>query len=286
MVSKILKNSLNVVKSREDALALKADANFLKVVDAFKHKFGSLNELEASDAVFILRKSSKALSLGLNIEENSVLRQKVNHFAEQKVYNLRTLSNLYFNYACVGWNPDRIVKAIIQSLDENPTQLTSSVVTQLVHSAAIRGQPLQSTEYKLIDIICKSSDLYFSQLDLHKKSELFKNLSKMDLHINTNRQMYPQILHKLRKEFKENIEKLGEDEVLNIVEAYSYLANNFNNDLIEEFRKMVEVTLEHNAVNLKSVFLIKYLDAQIGLSRYQLVTKVQENECGRSKEDH
>ena len=57
------------------------------------------------------------------------------------------------------------------------------------------------------------------------------------------------------------------EEVLNIVEAYGYVSYTFNNDLIDDFRRMVEVTIEQNASNLQSPFLLKYLETQPGLLR-------------------
>lgn len=264
---RILKNSFNVIKNRDDAMTLKSDPNFMKVVEAFKSEFANLNEMEAGDAMFILRKASKLPLINIQNTDANVLRTRINTFVDQKSFNFRNLCNLYFNFACLGWYPEKIVKGILQSLEENPTQLSVNIVPQIIQSAAIRGQPLTQSEYKLVDIICRASDLYYTQMDYRKRTELFKNLARMDLHINTNRQMYPSILHKMRKDFKENVEKLGEEEVLSIIEAYSYFSSQFGNDLIDEFRRMVDTTLEHNPSNLQSPFLVKYLDAQVKLNR-------------------
>lgn len=265
--SKILRNSFNVIKTREDAITLKSDSNFIKVVELFKNHFQTMNEFEVSDALFILRKATKVQNFGLSQNDIFPLRKRLNELVDQKNFNMKNLINLYFNCAILGWPIDRIVRAVSSLVEENITELNAQNVPQFIIAAAIRGQPLNTIEYKLIETICRSADLYYNQLDYRKKSDLFKNLAKLDLHINTHKQNYPPIINKLRRDFKENIEKLGEDEVLNIIEAYSYLSKSFNNDLIDEFRRMVEITLEQNSSNLQSIFLVKYLEAQVSLLR-------------------
>lgn len=58
--------------------------------------------------------------------------------------------------------------------------------------------------------------------------------------------------------------------MLNVIQGYESLPGNFQNDLIDEVKEMVHVTLEHNASNLKNGFLLDFTELMIGLNRRRL----------------
>jgi hypothetical protein len=74
-------------------------------------------------------------------------------------------------------------------------------------------------------------------------------------------------MHQLRLSLKENLNQLGEASVLNIITAYSYLPRDFNYDLLDEIKIMVMITLQHNPANLKSSFLLEFMERCAQLPR-------------------
>lgn len=67
--------------------------------------------------------------------------------------------------------------------------------------------------------------------------------------------------------FKEKLEQLNEQCVLNIFSAYEELPKEFPNDLLEEIKEMVLVTIQHNSSNIKTAFLLEFLERHSRLSR-------------------
>lgn len=262
-----LKSAVNLAKTQADSNMLKEEPNFAKVTEVFRNGLSHLSEQQALDALFILRKGQSGAILAMTGQDYDAIKAKMNSLIEEDAFTLRQLSGLYFNYCCLRWPCDKLVKKINDLLEDNPTQITDALVTQAILGICIKGSQILPSEIRLIDTLCKSHDLYLEQMDYKRKSELFKNLARLELNINSTRSQLPPIFSILRKDLKDNIDKLGEDEVINVIHAYAYLPKQFTNDLIEEFRNMVEVTLDQNALNLKSYFLLRYIEAQPNLTK-------------------
>merc|ERR1711976_238616 len=82
----------------------------------------------------------------------------------------------------------------------------------------------------------------------------------------------PAVLYQLKTYLKENLNQLSEMSVLNIIQAYSFLNKDFPYDLLDEIKVMVMITLQHNSSNLKSSFLLDFLDRCSTLPRNRSLT--------------
>lgn len=263
-----LKSAVNLAKSPADSAVLRNDPNFAKVVETFRSGIASINEPQSLDALYVLRKSSGILQMGMTGADYDAIKERINTMVEQDGFSLRQLSGLYFSFCCLHWQSEKLSKKLISQLGENPTQISDMLATQTILGLCIKSSHISPQDLRLVEIICKNHELYYEQLDYKRKSELFKNLARLELHIHSIKTQLPELCNILKKDLKSNIDKLGEDEVINIVHAYAYLPNNFSNDLIEEFKSMVDITLEQNPANLKSYFLVRYLEGQINLNKY------------------
>lgn len=146
----------------------------------------------------------------------------------------------------------------MQEIQDNPSVLNQSAYFLI--SAASLKQGLQTkTEIKLLNEVIKNYPGFLTDQDYSRKADLFLNLAKIEFNLQPPRYQLPQLVNKLRIDLKENIDKLAEEDVLRIIEAYQYLPTKFPVDLIDEFRQMVVVTLQQNPNNLKPGFLLKYL---------------------------
>jgi hypothetical protein len=68
-------------------------------------------------------------------------------------------------------------------------------------------------------------------------------------------------MYQLKQDLKENLDRLGEKGVLDIISSYKYLPKEFPSDLLEEVNQMISLTLEHNYSNIRTEFILQFLDA-------------------------
>jgi hypothetical protein len=282
-----LKAVAGVTRTHADSQMLRSDPNFSRLTQVVKAHLGQTTPSEASEAVFVIRRCfTGSISLGLGPADTDILRRRIGEFVEDQQYNLRQLAGLYFNYSMINWNPEKVVVAMNKLLEQNPTQVTEVFAAQCTSAANIKKGKLSQSERQLVDTICKNHQLYYEQLDYRRKTELFKSLAGIEFTIQHHGRFgQGALINVLRRDLRANIDKLGEKEVLNIVEAYVGLPGSYPSDLIDDFRKMVLATLEHNALNLKSFFLIAYLEKQIDLPRYSPMTQTPRSDSRRPQQD-
>ena len=68
----------------------------------------------------------------------------------------------------------------------------------------------------------------------------------------------------------EKSEQLSERSILNIVDAYVHLPRFFPMDLLEDIKDMIFLTLQQNPINLKSFFLLEFLEKILLMKRRRL----------------
>lgn len=69
-------------------------------------------------------------------------------------------------------------------------------------------------------------------------------------------------MYELRSDLKENLDRLGERGVQDIIQAYKFLPKEFPTDLLDEVNDMISLTLEHNPNNIRTEFILQFLDVQ------------------------
>lgn len=101
-----------------------------------------------------------------------------------------------------------------------------------------------------------------TELDLEKKTSVFKSIAECELHYAAPRYNTPQVMYQLKQDLKENLDRLGEKGILDIIASYKHLPKEFPSDLLDEVNQMISLTLEHNYTNIRTEFLIQFLDIQ------------------------
>jgi hypothetical protein len=87
------------------------------------------------------------------------------------------------------------------------------------------------------------------------------------LNLNPPRYRTPSLLYQLRVQLKDKIDQLSEQGVCNILDAYEELPRDFPGDLLDEIKEMVLITIQHNNANIKSFFLLDFLERCSRLKR-------------------
>lgn len=75
-------------------------------------------------------------------------------------------------------------------------------------------------------------------------------------------------MYLLKNDLKAEVDSLNEASVMNVMTAYKHLIHShFPQDLLEEMKEMVVVTVKHNPKNIKSGFLLEFLENIILLNK-------------------
>ena len=64
----------------------------------------------------------------------------------------------------------------------------------------------------------------------------------------------------MRLEFKEKLDQMSEQGLLNIVSAYNDLPRQFPIDLLDDIKEMVYLTVRHSPQKIKSYFLLDFIN--------------------------
>ena len=70
---------------------------------------------------------------------------------------------------------------------------------------------------------------------------------------------------------------MNETGASNILQAYEDIPREFSNDLLEEIKEMVVVTIQHNSSNIKSSFLVEFLEKASKLKKYRRLNEEKMN---------
>ena len=99
-------------------------------------------------------------------------------------------------------------------------------------------------------------------MDFEKKCSAFKCIAEIGLHYSAPRYNLPFVCYDMRNDLKDNLDRLGEKGVLDIIGAYKFFPKEFPTDLLDEVNEMISLTLEHNPNNIRTEFIIQFLDIQ------------------------
>lgn len=111
------------------------------------------------------------------------------------------------------------------------------------------------------------------EFDTDQKCSIFKYLAFLQLQFSPPRFRTPQVLYKLRQQLKEKLDQISEPSVINILLAYQYLPKEFPIDIFEEIKEMVIVTIQQNSANIKSFFLLDFIEIVSSIKRRRLDEK-------------
>ena len=147
---------------------------------------------------------------------------------------------------------------IYNELKRDPKAISTFSMIQIAQAASSKDV-MSHKEFLLMNVLLKSLNDVFEELDLEQKSLALRFMAKCELHYNFPRYSIPHLFSKIKNDLKEKLEQLSEGIVLNIISAYQYLPRDFGNDLLDELKETVILTLQHNQTNIKSYFLIEFL---------------------------
>lgn len=147
---------------------------------------------------------------------------------------------------------------IYNELKRDPKSISTFSMIQIAQAASSK-ENLTHKEFLLLNVLLRSLNDVFDELDLEQKSLALRFLAKCELNYNFPRYVVPHLFTKIKNDLKEKLEQLSEGIVLNIIIAYQYLPKDFGHDLLDELKETVILTLQHNQSNIKSYFLIEFL---------------------------
>lgn len=179
---------------------------------------------------------------------------RINEFVLSKSYSCRNLINIYYDYSHLGRRSDEIAKEILQEIRLDPKILTTFSCIQIVQSIAHKDI-ISAQDSRLLTEVLKILPEFDQDFDIEQKSTIFKYLAQIQLQHQAPRYQSPPYLVKLKNQLKEKIEHMSEFAVTNVLFAYEHLPREFGDDLLEEIKEMVCVTLKHDPQNIKSFFL-------------------------------
>jgi hypothetical protein len=224
--------------------------------------------IEILDFLFWLRRFRMS-RIQTHVTEESIekLSNKVKDFVKSKSFNFRNLVNLFYDLSFLNRGTNEIAAEILNELKTDSKLLTPFTVVQILQACARRGNISSSKQFALADFVTKSLPNLIQEFDSDQKCLVFKYLASMEMHLNPPKYRTPIVLYTLRNQLKESLDNLSEVGVINILEAYENLTGEFPVDLLEEIKDMVILTIQHNSSNIKSFFLLDFLERMSRLRR-------------------
>lgn len=197
--------------------------------------------------------------------------QKAMEHVQAKSYSFRHLVNLFYNASFLHKNTDIVTIELLKELKGQSKLLNPAAVMQVLQACSRPEKSIYGKEYVLVDYIVRNIFPMLQEISYDQKCLIFKYVAILELHLNLPRFRTPTILYPLRQSLKEGIDYLTEYDVTQVLEAYKILPKEFPNDLLEELKEMVIVTVQHNSSNIKSFFLLEFLEKATQLSRFRKI---------------
>ena len=222
------------------------------------------------DFLFWLRRF-KIAKIQTNISEVDFDRLfiKIREFVKSKLYNFRNLVNIYFDLTYLNKSADEIITEILNELKVDTKSLTPFTVIQLLQATSKKDTLVTAKGYNLVDVITRNLTNLLPEFDNDQKCQIFKYLAQLELDLNPPKYRTPNILYVIKTQLKESLDKLSELSVSNIIDAYEFLPKEFPVDIIDDIKEMVLLTIVHNSTNIKSSFLLEFLQKIMNLRKHR-----------------
>lgn len=257
---------------REEVKRLKEEKTFNTIVEKLQESIEDLSETCIVDLLFFFRKTSRVyIQLGFNMNDVNAVIKKADGYIVEGKYNFNQLVNLNYDLSLLNRSLNSCLTSILQKLRADGKVLTAFNCQMLINSAVAKSNKV-ANDYVLLEYICRTTDIILTEYDNEQKSWIFRNLAKLEFPYYHPKFRNPVVLYQLKTYLKENLNQLSEMAVLNIIQAYSFVNKDFPYDLLDEIKVMVMITLQHNSSNLKSSFLLDFLDRCSSLPRNRTLT--------------
>lgn len=252
----------------QQADSLLNDERYRALTEKAQENLEQFNEYEILDFLFWLRRF-KLSRLPVNISDASLnkLYARVKEFVKSKSFNFRNLVNLYYDLSALNRNTEDIAAEILNELKADSKLLTPFTIVQIIQAAANKKAAASPKEIAVVDFVQRALGDMLQEFDSDQKCMVFKHLASLEMHMHPPRYRVPNVLFNLRNNLKEILDQLSEVGVVNIIDAYNELPKEFPSDLLDEIREMVIVTVQHNSENIKSFFLVDFLERILNLPR-------------------
>lgn len=200
------------------------------------------------------------IPLAFTDKEISLLYIRINEFVKSKAYSCRNLINIFYDYCHLRQPTDIITAEILNDVRIDPKILTTFSCIQILQGMSAKLN-ISRKDLVLLNQLIKILPNFDQDFDIEQKSTIFKYLSQLQLEYYPTKFQTPSLLYKTKDQLKEKIEYLGEMAVNNVITAYEHLPREFPSDLLDEIKEMICVTLQHDAKNIKSFFMIDIYEA-------------------------
>jgi hypothetical protein len=250
-----------------DPVTLRQDPRFISLVAMIKEQLSTFGETEIKDFTNFLRVAKRVkMQVYLTQDETNLIKKKITEFVDAKKYSFRELVDMYGNLSYLGMQTDFIAIALFKMAASDPSVHTAFSTSVILRTLSLKSGFNSVRDMALVELVCRSYQGFTTELDYPSKARLLKMMALIEFNYNPPKFSLPQVMNRLRVDLKENAEKLDEADVINVVTAYHHLPRSFPNDLLDEFKSMVTLTLQHNPQNLKAEFLLRFLQEQFNLS--------------------
>ena len=229
------------------------------------------------DYIFWFRKFRvNRIPTNTNSESVTKLQGRIRELVASKALNFRSLINVFYDFSVLNLNTDELVKEIFAKVKEDPKILTAISSIQILQSCARKKSSLYfNVEQNLAEFVQRQLNEFLPEYDSDQKSSIFKYLADLEMHINPPKYRTPIILFTIKRHLSESLEEISEAGIINIMEAYAKLPKDFSLDLLTSIKQLMADTLKHESKNVKSPFLVDFLEKNIDLIKSRK-TKVDE----------
>lgn len=260
------------IAQKRDMIRLITSNEFREMITKLSDDIDFLTNDEISELCFFSRKIQ---SFGLNNVFQGDMKRKISKrirtLIENGKFELDRLCSIYFDLSISNSNSDFVAREInrfVNNRDQTEqVELTESSILQILASSAHSNGIISNNQLYLTSLICQRYEDSINALDYNMKCKAFRSIAASYLNCSPPRYVIPSIIYNIRLDLKDNLDRLGEKGVLDILEAYCYLPRFFPSDLLIEINSMVMLTLEHNAMNIRTDFLLSFLTVQQQIPR-------------------
>jgi len=250
-------------KNNKEIVALKQKDAYKNLLNKIRESIDTLNEQDIVDILLSMRRIIFNVgSTGFKNEETEAIKKRANTLLAEGKFSPRQLVGLLSGYNGVGFWADSVAFELLKAIKQSPSSLNLNNYLQILSAGHSNVGYNSINENLLFDEVCKQLFDILPQLPYSKKADVFLSVARLEMQYKLPKLALHPIINKLRLDLKENIDKLNEQDVIKIFQAYRHLPRGYYNDLIEELREMIVITLNHNPTNLNSEFLFNFISSQ------------------------
>ncbi len=143
-------------------------------------------------------------------EEMVYVVNKITDYVKEKIYNLISLTQIFYNLAYLGRMKNEVVVQISHELKSYPELFTVSIALELLQGASMNKGAVSYPIYPLIDFIQVHLEPMLKDISVFEKTKIFKYLSALETNLNPPRFRFHKTLFRIKDDLLENFSEMNE----------------------------------------------------------------------------